>query len=397
MHWLRRLSLVVAALLIVGALVIGFLPQPVPVELASVSRGPMQLTLTEEGRTRVIDRYQVSAPVAGYIRRVELNVGDDIEAGQALLSLEPLRSAVLDPRSRAEAEARVASATAALRVAEAGVTATKAEADLAALEYQRKKSLCDTGCISEEEKDIARTNWLRTKAQLRSARFAVEAAKADLEAARTALAHSAASDSQEMPETVVLRAPVAGRILQIHRESEGVVGAGEALIEIGDPQALEVIVDVLSADAVRIEPGTPVRLDRWGGAGHLEAMVRRIEPTGFTKTSALGVEEQRVWVVIDIRSPRESWQRLGDGYRVEAEFILWQADSVLQLPASALFRHDGGWAVFTIENDRARRSAVKIGHRNSLSAELLNGLEAEERVITHPSEAVHEGARVRSR
>jgi HlyD family secretion protein len=225
----------------------------------------------------------------------------------------------------------------------------------------------------------------------------VEVARFDLEAAQTALQYSIAGDGGEGEDTkdiVKLRAPVASRVLAIHHESEGVVVTGEDLLEIGDPAALEVAVDVLSADAVRIRPGGAVELQRWGGEQPLDGVVRIVEPSGFTKISALGVEEQRVWVIADIISPRELWQQLGDGYRVEAHFILWEGEDVLQLPASALFRHADGWAVFAIRDGRARRVAVQIGHSNGLVTEVLSGITAGEIVIVHPDDRIEDGVRV---
>jgi HlyD family secretion protein len=229
---------------------------------------------------------------------------------------------------------------------------------------------------------------------LRSAEFAVEVAHYELEAAQTALQYSFGSDEDASLETVALRAPIASRVLQIHRESEGVLATGEALLEIGDPAALEVAVDVLSADAVRIQPGTRVELLRWGGSQVLEAVVRTTEPTGFTHISALGVEEQRVWVIADLVSPRSDWEQLGDGYRVEARFILWHADDVLQVPTSALFRHNDSWAVFTIDAGKARLTMVSTGRGNGLVTQIVNGIVAGERVILHPDDRIADGVRV---
>ena len=231
-------------------------------------------------------------------------------------------------------------------------------------------------------------------AEQRSADFAVEVARFELEAAQTALQYSITGNGETARETVKLRAPVSSRVLQLHRESEGVVATGEPLLEIGDPQALEVAVDVLSADAVRIRPGTPVEFHRWGGELPLEGVVRRIEPTGFTKVSALGVEEQRVWVIADLTTPQEQWQQLGDGYRVEAHFILWEAQDVLQVPASALFRHADGWAVFAVVSGRARLTAVRTGRNNGLVTQILSGLGEGDTVIVHPDDRIGDGVRV---
>ena len=397
MHTGRTVALVLFAFAVIAALVFGFMPRPVPVDLATVSRGPLVVTVEEEGRTRVIDRYVLSAPVAGFARRIELNVGDQVSKGDVLLELEPLRSDVLDPRRRAEAEARVQGARAARAGATQNVAAARADAEFAARELTRKEQLRADRTISEDELDRARARARAAAANLRSAEFAVDVAQHELEAAETALYYSAASAGGDSPEMVPVTSPVDGRVLAVIRESEGVVDPGQALIEIGDPGALEVEVDVLSADAVRIVPGARVLFHRWGGDDPLEGVVRVVEPTGFTKISALGVEEQRVLVISDIVSPRAEWERLGDGYRVEAAFILWQADDVLKMPSSALFREGADWAVFALEDGRARLRKVSVGRRSGLEVQVLDGIGEDETVIVHPGDDVVDGVRVRSR
>ena len=383
-----------AALAFVAALVWGFMPRPVPVDVAAVSRAPMRVTVEEEGRTRVIDRYVVSAPVAGYARRIELRVGDAVSKGETLVDIEPLRSAVLDPRSRAEAEARVAAAQAAAQAAEQNLRAAAADAEMARRDFARREMLARENRIAREERDRAEAAMQRSEAVHRSAAFALEVARYEMQAARAVLQHSAARSAGEPAEQLAVNAPVSGRVLGIPRRSEGVVASGQALIEIGDPRALEVEVDVLSADAVRILPGMTVEFTRWGGGDALQGVVRTIEPAGFTKISALGVEEQRVLVIADIHSPPDAWSRLGDGYRVEASFVLWQDEDVLQIPASALFRQGDGWAVFGVAEGRAHARRVRVGHNNGFAAEILEGLEADEQVIVHPSDAVDDGVRV---
>jgi HlyD family secretion protein len=392
----RKTGITLTALAVMAALVWGFWPGPVPVEGALVVRAPLRVTVEEEGRTRVKDRFVISAPVAGYLQRIELEVGDAVTQGQTLAVLEPLRPEVLDPRSRARAEAQVAAAQASLKSAEEQVVSTRAEAVFAQAEYRRKQQLLKDALVSQGDLDQAQTFARQASAAQRSAEFAVEVARFDLEAAQTALQYSVAGDGgvEDTRDTVKLRAPVASRVLAIHHESEGVVGTGEDLLEIGDPAALEVAVDVLSADAVRIRPGGAVQLQRWGGEQPLDAVVRVVEPAGFTKISALGVEEQRVWVIADITSPREQWRQLGDGYRVEAHFILWEGQDVLQIPASALFHHADGWAVFAIRGGKARRVDVRIGHSNGLVTEVLSGIESGETVIVHPDDRIEDGVRV---
>lgn len=392
-HW----GLTLTALALLAALVWAFLPRPVPVDVAEVTRAPLRVTVEEEGRTRVIDRYSVSAPVAGYARRIELRVGDAVQQGQTLVELEPLRSEVLDPRSRAAAEARVAAAESGLQVAEQNARAAASDAKIARKEFERRKVLAADGRIAREERDRAEAAMQHAEAARRSADFAVDVARHELEAARTTLEYAAARASGAQPEQVAVHSPIDGRVLSIPRESEGVVASGQPLVEVGDPAALEVVVEVLSADAVRIRPGMAVEFTRWGGDGILHGAVRIVEPTGFTKISALGVEEQRVRVVADITSPSDMWTRLGDGFRVEASFILWEGEKVLQIPASALFRSGRDWAVFTLESGRAKRQLVDVGHNNGFAAEIVTGLQAGATVIVHPSDAVADGARVAPR
>ncbi|MCK5480701.1 MAG: HlyD family efflux transporter periplasmic adaptor subunit, partial [Gammaproteobacteria bacterium] len=311
-----------------------------------------------------------------------------------LALMEPLRPEVLDPRTRARAEAQVAAARAAIKRAEQQVTAARAEASFARSDHARKQELQEGSLVSRDALEQSAARYREAEAELRSAGFAVEVARHELEAAETALQYSIGDNGETATETVAIRAPVDSRVLQIHRESEGVVTTGEPLLEIGDPAALEVAVDVLSADAVRIQPGSKVQLLRWGGPQVLEAIVRTVEPTGFKHISALGVEEQRVWVIADLVSPRTDWEQLGDGYRVEARFILWHANNVLQVPASALFRHDDDWAVFTIDGGKARLATLSTGHGNGLVTQILDGIEAGEHVILHPDDRIAEGVRV---
>jgi HlyD family secretion protein len=390
----RKTGFMILAVAIAAALVWGFWPAPVLVESAAVVRAPLSVTVDEEGRTRVKDRFVISAPVSGYLQRITLDVGDAVSQGQILALLEPLRPEVLDPRSRARAEAQVAAARAAIRRAEQQVDAAHAEAEYARSDHERKQKLLEKSLISNEELEQAATRSREAAAQLRSAEFDVEVARHEMTAAETALQFSIAGNGTEATETVAIRAPVDSRVLQIHHESEGVLATGEPLLEIGDAAALEVAVDVLSADAVRIQPGTRVQLLRWGGEQALEAVVRTVEPTGFTHISALGVEEQRVWVIVDLVSPREDWEQLGDGYRVEARFVLWQADDVLQVPASALFRVNDSWAVFVIREGKARRVMVKTGHSNGLISQIIEGVQDGDRVILHPDDRIADGVRV---
>lgn len=395
MKWPRWLVIGAVVLLVLGAVLYGFREGPLPVETAVVTRGPLQVTVTEEGRTRVRERYVISAPVTGVVQRIELDIGDAVQRGQVLAQLEPLRPGVLDPRERARAEAQVAAARAALSAAYEDARAAAAQADYARTELTRLNRLRTSGSVSREALDQADAAHRRAAAAQSAAEFAVEVARFQLEAAQTALQHSAAAPGEPL-ELVAVVAPVAGWILDVPQRAEydAVVSAGTPLLTVGDVRELEVAVDVLSADAVRIVPGGRVLLERWGGAGELEGQVRTVEPVGFTKVSALGVEEQRVWVIVDLVSARSEWQRLGDGYRVEARFVLWEGADVLQAPTSALFRQGDGWAVFVVNAGRAQLRAVTPGRRSGLVTQIEAGLTAGEVVITHPDDALSDGAAV---
>lgn len=393
MHWRRITGIGVIAIAIITLLYFGFQPAPEWVNTATVERKALRVAIEEEGKTRVKDRYVISAPVAGYNHRIEFEVGDTIQQSQTLALLEALPSAVLDPRSRAEAKARVEAAKAAFDAAREQAAAAKADAELAKINHQRIVDLCKVQCASKEEEDLALTRVRSTRALEQSAIFAVDIAQHELEAAKTVLAYAGTKGGEQ----VNITAPISGSVMKIFRESEGVVAAGEPLLEVGNPQQLEVEVDVLSADAVRIVSGTRVLFERWGGDQPLEGRVRTIEPVGFTKVSALGVEEQRVLVISDLVSESDLWQRLGDGYRVEASFILWEAENVLTIPASTLFRYQDGWAVFAVEADNAQLKKVEIGQRNGLQAQVLSGINENQRLITHPSEMINDGTKVQIR
>lgn len=390
----RRVLVITVAAVVVLGLVYGFLPKPVPVEVVPAKRGPLRVTVEEEGRTRVKDRFVVSAPVAGYLKRIELEVGDAVRRGQTVALLEPLRSAVLDPRSRAEAEATAAAARASLEAAKEKTRAAAADAEYSRERNARMRKLFTGGHISKDDLDQSESEAKKAEANLQSAEAAVTAAKADLERAESVLRYSAAEHSGG-GKTVAVAAPVSGKILKLHHESEGVVNSGDPLLDIGNPRSLEVKSEVLSADAVKIGKGTPVIFERWGGDRPLSGQVRIVEPAGFTKVSSLGVEEQRVLVIVDFTSPPEIWQGLGDGYRLDASFIIWEGKDVLQVPASALFHKGEGWALFIAENKRARMRSVEVGHRNGLVAEIVKGLADGEPVVAHPDDRLHEGSRVR--
>lgn len=393
----RKIWIGAVALLVAATLAWGFWPKSADVETAKVATGPMMVTVDEEGKTAVADRFVLSAPVAGYMRRLTLEVGDTVSKGQAVAELEPARSDVLDPRSRATAQAAVAAAGAGLEAARENALAKKAEAGLASSELQRAKALMERGHISRSALERAESAASQTAAALAASEAAVRTAEADLKKARAALGYSPAEGNASAGIAVAVRSPVNGRVLKLHRESEGAVAAGEPLADVGDTSALEVRSEVLSVDAVSMGPGTPVFFERWGGKERLEGRVRLVEPAAFTKVSSLGVEEQRVVVISDLTSPPESWQRLGDGYRVEARFVIWQADRALKVPSSAVFRSGAGKAVFVVVGGRAKERLIKAGQMNGVATEVLEGLSEGDEVIVHPDDFLRDGARVRSR
>ncbi len=390
----KRMIIGVIAAVVILLIGYGFWPKPFVVETSEVRDGPLKVTVEEEGRTRVMDRFVVTAPVSGLALRIDLNVGDSVYKDRPILYMEPVYSEVLGPRRQAEAQARVRATEAALKAAKETVKAAKSDADLAESEWERIKGLFDAGSATRQMLDHAQADNLRASSNLSSSNFAVEVARYDYEAAKTALEYYGIDRKNSKSIQIPITSPVDGCVLKINHESEGIVQVGQPLIEVGNPRTLEIETDVLSSDAVKILPGTRVELDRWGGNELLQGRVRTIEPVGFTKYSALGVEEQRVLVITDIISPKKEWNRLGDGYRVVTRFVIWEKDSVLQVPTSALFRKDGKWAVFVIRNNRATIRGVEIGHRSGLTAEIQSGIMKDDRVIIHPDEQIEDGARV---
>jgi HlyD family secretion protein len=390
----RTLLLVLLAALVVAGLVLGFREPPPLVDAAEVARGPFRVTVEEEGRTRVKDRYKLSAPIAGQIGRVSLEPGDRVAPGDALFVIDPQPAVPLDARTRAQAQATLARAGSALQASQTQMQVEQARAALADSELARLQPLAASGHVSAAALERAQAEARSATAALRSARFAVDVARHERDVARAALGtHDVGPGSAPLQ----VRSPVAATVLRRLRESAGAVQPGEEVLTLGDLDSLEVEVDVLSPDAVRLQPGMRVEFERWGGDETLTGRVRRVEPSGFTKISALGVEEQRVWVVVEPDGERDAWRRLGDGYRVEARFVVWQDDDVLQVPAGALFREDDRWAAYVIDGDRLRHRQVSAGRRSGLLAQVLDGLQPGERVVLHPGRDLRDGTRVRVR
>ncbi len=390
----RWVLIVLVAIAVALGIAYGFMPRPVPADVVRVSRGLLVVTVEEEGKTRVKERYTVTSPVEGFLRRIDLDVGDRVKKGQTVAVVEPPRSSVHDPRTLAEYRAALSMAEAALKGAKERQRAVEAEREYAAKKLERTKRLFERGVVSSDEMDHVRSNAESAEAELKAAEAAVKAARFDLEKARAAVTFSAARGGER---TLELRSPVDGRVLKLHRESEGAVMPRDPLVDIGDPGKLEVVTEVLSADAVRIKKGATVFFERWGGREPLSGRVTTIEPAGFTKVSSLGVEEQRVNVIAEITAMPEEARKMGDGYRVDAKFVIWKGKSVLKVPVSALFRHGDGWAVFVVKNGRARRRALKVGHMNGLFAEVISGLKEGETVIAHPDDDIDDGVRMREK
>ena len=396
MIWNRTVAIAAVVVVLVGLLVYGFWPEATPVTIERVTRDSLRVTVEEEGQTQLRDRYVVSAPTTGYLKRVPDEAGDSVRAGDVLARLATLPSTVLDASSYEATEANVQGARAALRRAEREVEKAQAARSYAKEEHRRIRRLHEQGTASQQQLDRARVEFQKARAQHRAAQQSVVQAQSELRATRSRLARDSTA-SESLPTRASIRSPVDGQILQVHRKSAGVVQGGSPIVTVGHPDSLEVSVEVLSSDAVRITEGTPVELVRWGGGNPLSGHVRAVSPRGRTQVSALGVEEQRVEVLVDVGDAPARAAQLGTGYRVVARFVLWAGADVLQVPRSALFRHDGGWAVFAVRDGRARRRSVEVGHRNGLRAEVVKGLRAGDRVITHPGNTLSDGLRVEAR
>jgi HlyD family secretion protein len=390
-RWIR-IAIVLIALAGIGYW--AFKPAPVAADFGVVERGRLAVTIEEEGRTRVRDRYVVSAPLPGRMRRIDLEPGDPVVAGKTVLAqFQPTDPALLDVRTRSELEARARGAESAVGGARADRDRAESELAFARSELKRFRALVDERVLAPRELEAAERQVQSLERARQSADFGVSTAQHQLELARASLSQSRGGRTAPIP----LYSPVNGVVLRRLHESEAVVPTGQPLVEIGSLTDLEIVSDLLSAAAVRVKAAQPVLIEQWGGDGPLRGRVRRVEPSGFTKISALGVEEQRVNVVVDFDEPREKWQSIGDGYRVELRVIVWQKDDVLKVPTSSLFRHDGKWAVYKVENGAAVRQLVEIGQRSGLEAEVLSGVDAGQRIIVYPSDSIADGVKVEDR
>lgn len=376
-RWLPYLGLILFA----GLAVVALWPRPVPVETTRVTVGPLRSTVNEEGKTRIRQRYVLSAPVAGQLRRIDFKAGAPMVSNETLVAvIDPIRPALLDARSRTLAEARRDSAAARQERAQA-------QLKFAGSELRRAEELYREKTVSTQ--DLENAQWRETAASRELA-----ASEAALREAEAELLEFDFPGSADRPP-VSLLAPATGRVLKVFEESSRAVAVGTPLLEVGDPTDLEVIIETLSRDGTAIQPGTPVELEQWGGGEPLKAVVRYVEPAAFTKVSALGVEEQRVYVVADLLTPPEQRGNLGDNFRVEARIITWQSERALKVPSGALFRRRDQWTAYVVEGGRARLRPVKVARSSGLETEVVDGLKEGDEVILYPGDRIKEELRVR--
>lgn len=385
----RRLIVAAVAAVLLVLVVLALRPAPVPVDVAVVSRGPLEVTLEEDGETRVRNRYVISAPLSGRVLRIRLEPGDRVSAGETVLAtFLPNPPSLLDARTRAELQARVSAAEAALNRARAEEQRIDAELAQARRTLTRTERLVEGGALPPEQLEADQLAVSTLEKTLEAARAGVRAAQAELQMARASLMQP----QRDAATPIDIRSPIDGVVLRRLRESEAVVPQGEPLLEVGDVTELEIVADFLSTDAVRIRPGQRVYIVRWGGGEELRGRVRLVEPAGFTKVSALGVEEQRVNVIIDFDDPAAAFAQLGDRYRVEVRVVVWSTDDAVTVPVSSLVREGDGWSVFVVDGDRAVRRTVEIGQRSDTSAQVLSGVEPGERVVVFPSDQLEDGS-----
>jgi len=385
------------SLLVLGSLWWAFKPKPLTVELDSVTQGRFERAVQEYGKTRVRNRYNVSTPLAGRVGRVLLNQGDSVVQGDTVALLWPMAPALLDERTRAEQAARINSMAASVARTQANVGHAKAAMDQAQAELVRNEALARQGFVSPNQNETWRLNLRLRVQELESARQEENAARHDLEQSHAALKQFAQAPLGGVQPSFAIKAPVSGKVLKILQQSEASVLAGAGLVELGDPTKLEVVVDLLTEDATQVLPDAPVELLNWGGAQPLSGKVRWVEPAAFTKVSALGVEEQRVNVVIAITAPAAQWQALGDGFKVDVRVLVQVVDSAVMVPVSALFPIGSRSGVFVLEKDRANLKEVSVQARNGVSAWVKEGLTVGTQVIVYPDSKLKDKAAVRAR
>ena len=393
--WLKRLGLGAVVLAILGGFYYAMRETPTLVDVATVSEGPMHIAIREEGTTRVRDVYTVSAPIAGHLARTVLEEGDEVEAGRTVVaSIHPLDPPLIDRRTEAELVAARDAARAAVALAEIELQRAETALRLANNELERAVRLFEPRVISESALQRVQNDVEMQSAQVETARATIGVRQAELASAEARLMQPETTGAEGQDCCVNIYAPVDGVVLSVMAKSEQAVSTGTQIAEIGDPNRLEIVVDLLSADAIRVRPGARPSIGDWGGDDALPGVVRRVDPAGFTKVSALGIEEQRVNAVIDLE---ENGGRLGHGYRVAAELTIWECEKCVQVPIGTLFRSGNNWNVFRLEGDRLRRTEVSIGRMNTEVAQVLGGLSPGDLVVMHPSDTVDDGSLVEAR
>lgn len=385
----------IGGLLIMG-LAFTFWPRPVLVELLEVKTGPLKVAVSEEAKTRVHDIYVLSAPVTGYLRRIDAEVGDSVEVSKTKIAeIEPIDPTFLDTRSEAQAQAAVQAALAAEALAQAEVKQAEAELDFALQEFKRMRDLQRKNSVSIRELDNAERAYKSRRASLATAQAGLQMREFEHERAKAQLVSPATTQHNHGHcECLTISAPVSGKILKVINKSEGVINAGTPLVEIGDPRDLEIVVELLSFDAVSVEPGQRVIVKNWGGEKPLEGRVIQIEPIGFTKVSALGIEEQRVNVIVAFQSEFEKWARLGHGYQLDVDIILWEGNDVLTVPITSLFRQGEKWALYVANGGTVEKRIVEVGNKNTFDVEIVSGLKIGELIIPHPNDQIADGVEV---
>lgn len=394
-HLVRRALPWLGALLLLALIAWGLWPKPIVIETGVVARSPLTVRVSEEGKTRVRNRYVVAASVAGKMRRVPLKPGDAVEAGKTLLTaIEPVAAPLLDPRARLQAESVVSMHEASRKRALESLEAARAALKFAEADRDRMRSVKQDGTISDSDRGRMEADASIKAAEVRAAEFSLQVIDYELAQARAVLERPDVSTAGNLAE---VRSPVSGNVLNVMQESETVISPGMAILEIGDPADIEIEAEILSRDAVSIRPGDSVEIEQWGGESPLKGRVRRVEPAAFTKISALGVEEQRVIVLSDLIDPPEAARSLGDRYRVEVRVAVWHSDDVLAVPSGALFREGNAWKTFIYQNGRARLAAIDAGRSDGRLTEVLSGLKTGDKVLLHPPDTVKDGSSVRER
>ncbi len=389
------LLILIGVAIVAGLIWITVRTEPVLVDLQEATLGPMQVTIDVDGKTRIRDLYEVSAPIAGIARRSPVAVGDEVVEGETTVAIvEPIAPALLDARSRLQADAAVSEAEARLMVAQTELARAEEYRRSALSQFERMQILVNRGVASETSLENANETLAVATAAESAALAGISLAQSSLERAQAQLMEPGGANTGNGDCCVPLLSPANGRVLAIDQISERPVTTGTRLVTIGDPTNLEIVADILSADAVRLTPGAPARVERWGGPDALEATLVRIEPAARTEVSALGIEEQRVDAVFEITSPLEARANLGDGFSVFLRIVEWQAQETLQVPLSATFRLGDAWVVFVVEGDVAYERTIQLGRRNATMAQVLDGLEPGAQVVTHPSDELEDGAAV---